>query len=262
MAAGTSTVDSDLDVAVYFHAADGHLDLEELKRYPREKAVEMEIERLVGRDVEMAVLNRAPAVLGAAVFYDGTPIHIRDDALRLRFYLAVTDLAEEYRGFARDCAGIKARSLSLSEVDRDKLVRTLDFLESELADAQSFAALTRKAYTSEAALRRNVERWIENIVNASIDIAKTLVSSRRQHIPQTYRETLQRLETVPGFSAPLAEELAANSSLRNILAHEYLDVRYPRIREFVSTAEEIYGKLIQGTRTTMEQDGSSETEGT
>jgi len=42
-----------------------------------------------------------------------------------------------------------------------------------------------------------VERWIENLVNASTDIAKILLASSKQVAPQTYRETLLHLSVIP-----------------------------------------------------------------
>ena len=58
------------------------------------------------------------------------------------------------------------------------------------ADHEDFVGLSRQEYESRAHARRNVERWVENIVNASIDIAKILAASSGKRIPPTYRSAV------------------------------------------------------------------------
>ncbi|HGE71610.1 TPA: hypothetical protein ENX78_12285, partial [Candidatus Poribacteria bacterium] len=58
-----------------------------------------------------------------------------------------------------------------------RLIRHLTFLREELEDYESFKNLSKEGYNQERDKRRNVERWIENIINSSIDIAKTILSS-------------------------------------------------------------------------------------
>ena len=104
--------------------------------------------------------------------------------------------------------------------------------------------LTRKNYLEDSSMRRNVERWIENLVNGSIDIAKILIASSRQSVPQTYREILLRLDTIEQIGESAAGELADFSKLRNILAHEYLDIRYPQIEKFLEKAPSLYNNFL------------------
>ena len=140
----------------------------------------------------------------------------------------------------------------MSEIDRNRLYRILDFLESELADYPQFQHITRKRYLTESSFRRNVERWIENIVNASIDISKILLASNHGHVPATYRESLQNLSLFDGFSNKTAEDLARFSRLRNILAHEYLDIRYREIEAFLKEVDQLYWYLVRYVKKMIE----------
>lgn len=63
-------------------------------------------------------------------------------------------------------------------------------------------------------------------------------------IPQTYREMLAELSMIEGFDDDTAEKLAAFSKLKNILAHEYLDIRFNQIRRFIDAAEPAYTALL------------------
>jgi len=44
-----------------------------------------------------------------------------------------------------------------------------------MTDYEIFIALTYEEYDQDRNKRRNVERWVENIVNSSIDIARIVI---------------------------------------------------------------------------------------
>ena len=49
---------------------------------------------------------------------------------------------------------------------------------------------------------------------------------------------------LPNFKPETARELASFSKLRNILAHEYLDIRFEQIKKFVYESESSYLELL------------------
>ena len=61
--------------------------------------------------------------------------------------------------------------------DKERLIRYIDFMESELADFPKFRKVDWRAYNKDKDARRNLQRWVENIVNCSIDIAKVILVS-------------------------------------------------------------------------------------
>lgn len=82
-----------------------------------------------------------------------------------------------------------------------------------------------------------MERWIENIVNSSIDISKIILVSEKVSLADTYRELVASLSLIPGFSKEDMETLAEWVRFRNIIAHEYLDIRWGSIKKFIQEAE-------------------------
>ena len=240
---GGATAESDFDLAVYFKPKDKELEWEGTAYYANEDKIWLAVETIAGGRVDLIVLNRAPATVAFAVIHEGEPLVIKDRSLYLRFFLAISSAAEYFRDFTRDFWAIKQRSASLNEIDRERLIRTVDFLEAELADYSKFAGLTRKFYETDSALRRNFERWAENIVNSSIDAAKIILASEKKKIPQTYREILQELSLLKNFNAATAEKLARFAKLRNILAHEYLDIRFSQLKKFAAESEPLYREL-------------------
>lgn len=258
-AVGRQTGESDTDVAVYLIKADsgvppgadqrgGPVDVEEADRsFAGEYELWSAVERICGGPVDLVILNRVPATLAAAALLTGRPLAIRDHGRYLDYYLSVTTLAEEERNLFADFSEISRRSNSLNPIDRSRLLRIVNFLAAELTDAERFASIDRDGYARDNDLRRSMERWVENLVNASIDVAKILVASERLPAPHTYRETVEMLVSVPGLAldSTVLRRLAENTRVRNLLAHEYLDIRYARVAEVIRDASRVYGALLE-----------------
>ena len=132
--------------------------------------------------------------------------------------------------------------------DRERLTRYVDFMESELSDFPKFSTVDWKTYEQDRDLRRNLERWIENLVNCTIDMAKVILISEGRGIPSTYREALNELGATSRFDAELGKEVSRWVSLRNILAHQYLDIRWQSIERFLRHAEPSFRKLVDGVK--------------
>jgi len=131
---------------------------------------------------------------------------------------------------------------------KERLIRHLRFLEEELSDYPLFESLSWEEYSTNRSKRREVERWVENLVNSSIDIAKLILSLEEIEVPQTYRAIVSLLGSVEGFDKRNAEELARYVRLRNVIAHEYLDVKWNSIRRFILQSEALYGRLVDEVR--------------
>ena len=241
---GQETQESDVDIAVYFKPVGRSLEWEEQYEYVREDEIWGEVEKIVGKRTDLVILNRAPSTLAYSVLQDGKVIVVKDLGLYWRFFLLISSAAEDFREFVKDFWTIKQRSFSLSEIDKNRLIKIIDFMESELVYYSNFTNLDQGGYERDVATRRNLERWAENIVNASIDVAKIILSSKKKEIPQTYREVLQKLGLLNGFDGEVAERLSRFAKLRNVLAHEYLDLRFIQLKKFVDESESDYKKLI------------------
>ena len=138
--------------------------------------------------------------------------------------------------------------MSLRKEDRENLIRHIDFLETELQDYPQFKHMEWVTYQTSRDKRRNVERWIENIVNCSIDIAKVLLATEGRPIPETYKDILHQMGTLPNFDEQFGQDVSKWARLRNIITHEYLDIRWDSIKDFIKNAEPIYRRLIQGVK--------------
>lgn len=138
--------------------------------------------------------------------------------------------------------------MELLPEDRERLIRYVDFMESEISDFLKFSKVSWKTYSTDRDVRRNLERWIENIVNCSIDLAKVILASEGRRIPTSYKGVLKELGATRYFDETFGENISQWANLRNILAHEYLDIRWDPIKKFIQSAGPTYKKLIEGIK--------------
>ena len=137
----------------------------------------------------------------------------------------------------------------------------MQYVRLELNDAALYRNPDVKRYSADGHYRRGMERWIENLVNASIDIAKIVLTSERAAVSQTYRGQMEQLGHVPGF-VTVSMDLAHNTRIRNALAHEYLDLRYAEVKAGVETAVKVYRGLVDLVEKWMEHIDDSDTKKT
>ena len=239
--------DSDIDVAIY-GAGGAALDVESERVVDGETDIQLAVEAATGRNVDLLVLNRAPALVCASVLLTGCELIVRDRSLCTRFFLAVTNVAIEFLQTEQEFRRIRDRSASLSEIDRARLMRILDFIDQELSDRQQFEAVDLDRYRGDRNLRRNLDRWVETLINAAIDIGKIVLASEHRAVPQTYGQILAELDVMPQLAGRSPGQLRNLSALRNVIAHEYLDLRFPRIRSFVADDVDAIAALAGSVR--------------
>ncbi|MGB9700340.1 MAG: type VII toxin-antitoxin system MntA family adenylyltransferase antitoxin [Thermodesulfobacteriota bacterium] len=233
VAKGSAGEDSDLDIAVY------------LKNENDEDRIWLELCRIGNSEVDLIVLNNAPASLVSNIFKTGTPLVIKDRKLYLDIYLKSSLEAEDFLEFAKDYHKIFSRSGSLIPEDRVRLLEIINFLKSEFQEIEFFHPLTYEEYLADKIKRRNIERWVENIINCTIDIAKIILASEKKEMPKTYEQALFTFGIHIGMKEEEADNLSSFACLKNILAHEYLDIIFQRIKKFMNESPPLYKKIFE-----------------
>lgn len=250
---------SDWDIGVYFKPElkdpfdpnntrlHGTIEYEETDReYPEENKVWSDCIDILNTDnVDLVILNRAPASIADSVIREGIPLVIKDKKLYLDFMLLITNIAEDYRYFVEDYYAISQRSSSLSASDRERLIKTIDFIEKEMSLYSYFSNFNQKIYEDEILKRHEVEKWLENILTAIIDIAKILTGSEKQLIPDTYRKAVSKAIQLLNLSDDFANNFDNWVKLRNIVVHEYLDIKWKKISNFIQNSESYLQEFIK-----------------
>lgn len=243
-AKGQALYDSDVDIAVYFWPKSRIIEWEEEIFYPEEDKIWRETENILQRDIDLIVLNRISSRVVYKVLRTGLPIIIKDRNLYWKFFLLIDSVGREFKKFIRDYRRIRERSKSLSEEDKEKLEDMIDFLGEEIKSYEEFQNLTQSLYESERSQKRNVEHWIESIVLNSVDIAEIILASEKIHLPEKYKDILKSFSLLKDFDKEKAEKLSRFAELRNIITHEYLDIKWQRIQMFIKTSRPLYEYLI------------------
>lgn len=171
---------------------------------------------------------------------------------------SVTDVAARFLETEREFVEIRGRSGSLSEVDRRRLERILDYVDEEMQDRMRRGAISSATYRGDRDARRNLDRRVETLITAAIDIGKTILASEHRPVPQTYGQILADLEGLPALSG-LCGRLRPLAPLRNLMAHEYSDLRYSRVAQFAASGSAAVAELVQAARRWMSDQGSART---
>ena len=136
--------------------------------------------------------------------------------------------------------------------DKIKLVPLLDYLEKELQFLPKYKEeIDWKVYQSVREKRLEVERWVECIINATLDISKMILTLSKEEIPETSREILYKIATLI-YEEDTAETFSKLAKIRNTLAHRYLDIRWNDIKSFMQKAEDIYPPFLEYVKKELE----------
>jgi len=135
---------------------------------------------------------------------------------------------------------------------KQKLLKHINFVEAEIGDYPKFKTLTWKEYSDDRDKRRNVERWTENIINSSIDIAKAILILEGKNLPDNYKEIVLAVSTIKELEIDSADQLSRWVKFRNILAHEYLDIKWTSIKKFIAETEPLYRTFLDKAKEYLE----------
>lgn len=136
---------------------------------------------------------------------------------------------------------------------QQRLLRHINFLEVEIEDYTEFKGLKKEEYITDRGKRRNVERWVENIINSSVDISKIILMLEDINLPDSYKEIVSSVSAIKDLSAVEAEALSKWVKLRNIVTHEYLDIRWASIRKFIEQTEPLYKNFLENVKRYLEK---------
>lgn len=242
-AKGQQMLESDFDVGVYFNPK--CLPEDEQKRFELEDEIWLDVSKIVEEEVDLTPLNEAPASLISSVIKTGIPLVIKDKRLYWDIYLTKSLESEDFLEFVEDYFEISKKAKSLAPEQREKLLLRLQFLNRELREVEDFKKLTLEEYENNIIQRRNIERWAETIINAIIDVSKIILASEQELMPRSYEYALRDIAILTGLNREEAEKFAKFAALRNILAHEYLEVLYKRIQNFIKEFPSLYQKISE-----------------
>jgi uncharacterized protein YutE (UPF0331/DUF86 family) len=88
---------------------------------------------------------------------------------------------------------------------------------------------SRAEFEADANLRDLAERNLEVAAQCCIDICHRIIALEGAQKPRDYYESIIRMGEIGLLSPEFARQLAPVAGLRNVLTHEYLDLKWDRI---------------------------------
>jgi len=72
-------------------------------------------------------------------------------------------------------------------------------------------------------------------------------------LPDTYKDIVLSISIVKELNIDSVESLAGWVRVRNIVAHEYLDIRWSSIKKFISETEPLFRNFLEKTKKYLEK---------
>ncbi len=118
---------------------------------------------------------------------------------------------------------------------KGRISESLQFIAGEIKEFQEdYISKTLKDYQGDKKLQKLIDRTVENILIALIEICGAILT--QENIPvENYAQILSECAKRLDFSVEEQEALAKLAIQRNRLAHRYLNFRWQAIVTFVNT---------------------------
>ncbi|MCF6155804.1 MAG: nucleotidyltransferase domain-containing protein [Candidatus Brocadia sp.] len=108
-ARGQDGIDSDVDIAIYFVPEGKGYDWEKTAfRSNYEKSIWVDIEKIVEKEVDLLILNRAASTIADSALR-GIPIIIKNHTIYMDFLLRITSEAIDFRQWVESYWNLKER---------------------------------------------------------------------------------------------------------------------------------------------------------
>ncbi len=130
--------------------------------------------------------------------------------------------------------------------DKNRVLLRVNFIIQQLTYLKEYEFISFDSYLNNFEKKATIERTLELMIQAAIDINRHLITKKlRLPFPETAKDSFLRLQQENILTEELAEELAKSAGLRNILAHEYLEIDDIIIYQSIPLALIQYSLYIQ-----------------
>lgn len=127
---------------------------------------------------------------------------------------------------------------------KGRISESLQFIAIEMKEfEQEYSTKTWKDYQQERKLQKLIDRTVENILTALIEVCGTILIQEGIAV-ESYAQALKECSKLLGFSEKEQEKLAKLAIQRNRLAHRYLNFRWEAVKMFIDV-KPLVSKLLK-----------------
>lgn len=133
----------------------------------------------------------------------------------------------------------------MSPIEKEILRRKLAVIVENLDALEPINEMTKDEYIRDVYKRKATERFLQELIEAAIDINIHIIVETGNTAPDDYYESFIKAGALEIISIDLAEKLAPSAGLRNRLVHEYDLLEHSKVLDAVRMAEELYPKYVK-----------------
>ncbi len=116
-----------------------------------------------------------------------------------------------------------------------RINESLQFIASEIKEFdEEYSSQTRKDYQQDSKLQKLIDRTVENILTALIEVCGTVLIQEGVAV-ESYAQVLKECSKLFSFSEEEQEKLAKLAIQRNRFAHRYLNFRWEAVKMFIDS---------------------------
>jgi len=106
-------------------------------------------------------------------------------------------------------------------VDKTLILRKLSALEEYLNQISEYRSISLDQYAGDWKSQRIIERTLQMMVEACIDIASHIIADMKLRVPDSYADIFTVLSENQIVAESLSESLERMAKFRNIVVHDY-----------------------------------------
>jgi len=120
---------------------------------------------------------------------------------------------------------------------KGRIMETIAFITKEMDEFESdYSFKTWLEYQSDIKLQKLMDRTIENILTAFIEVCGTVLTEK-DILAESYTDVMRKTGNLFGFSKEEIETLAKFAIQRNRLAHRYMNFRWQVVRFYIQNKD-------------------------
>ncbi len=129
-------------------------------------------------------------------------------------------------------------------IEPTMVLSLLKFMSDNLRELRRFETITLEEYLASFDLKIISERILELVIQAALDINEHLLTKGLQVQSTTNKQSFLNLGKYNIITVELAEELSLSVGVRNILAHQYLNINHKMLFGHIKKVLIIYPHYI------------------
>ncbi|MBU1598695.1 DUF86 domain-containing protein [bacterium] len=116
---------------------------------------------------------------------------------------------------------------------RGRISESLQFITEEMKEFEEYSTKTWQDYQQDKKLQKLMDRTVENILTALIEISGTILMEKGV-ASESYSDVLRKIGEFFSFSGEEQEILAKLALIRNRLAYRYLNFRWQAVSMYIN----------------------------